>query len=35
MRLTALEHRVRVLEAKVRTLARRQHMDTARSGSEQ
>ena len=37
LRLAALEHRVRVLEARVGALARRQHidMDTARSGSEQ
>ena len=35
MRLLALEHRVRELETRVRTLARRQDMDTARSGSEQ
>ena len=35
LRLAALEHRVHVLEARARTLARRQHMDTALSGSEQ
>ena len=36
LRMAALEYRVRVLEARVRTPARRQHidMDTARSGSE-